>query len=226
MIKLESRLETIAGMIPKCRLFADIGADHGLLSARLIEMGACQRAHLVDISEASLQKARRLMAKLGFDDRTTITVGDGVLPLNEKPDCAVIAGMGGQTIAGIVEKGRKTLEASLVITQPNVGIYELRRSLSSAGWLIEDEKLARCAGRWYVIIAWRMSNMARIDYSDLELMAGPILLKKGGDDLKAYADFRIRVALKALAVEREGLDGPTIAMKKELGIWREVQKCL
>ena len=57
-----------------------------------------------------MTKARRLIYGLGLTDRVDFCVGDGAQALKEPPDVAVIAGMGGQTIAGIVERGRDMLE--------------------------------------------------------------------------------------------------------------------
>ena len=39
MEHLDARLGTIAAMTPRCRTVADIGCDHGLLIAALLESG-------------------------------------------------------------------------------------------------------------------------------------------------------------------------------------------
>ena len=43
MEHLDARLGTIAAMVPRCRAVADIGCDHGLLVAALLEGGRWRR---------------------------------------------------------------------------------------------------------------------------------------------------------------------------------------
>ena len=53
-ISLDPRLTALADLCPACRVFADIGADHGRLGAYLLQVGRCRRALLTDISASSL----------------------------------------------------------------------------------------------------------------------------------------------------------------------------
>ena len=135
-IALDARLSAIRDLAGSCARFADIGADHGRLGAHMLLHGLCARAQLADISAASLIKARRLIYGLGLTDRVDFCVGDGAQALKERPDVAVIAGMGGQTIAGIVERGRDILSGSRLVLQPNVAAPELRARLQAARFRI------------------------------------------------------------------------------------------
>ena len=158
-IALDARLSAIRALAGSCARFADIGADHGRLGAHMLLHDFCARAQLADISAASLIKARRLIYGLGLTDRVDFCVGDGAQALKERPDVAVIAGMGGQTIAGIVERGLDMLSDARLILQPNVAAPELRARLQAAGFCIEDEAIARDGRRLYVILVAKAGEM-------------------------------------------------------------------
>ena len=122
---LDPRLSMIARLVGSCESCADIGCDHGRLGAFLLQSGQCRRVLLTDISAPSLEKARALMHGLGLTDRARFSVGNGALALDETPQVAVIAGMGGTTIARILREGRERLDGARLVLQPNVASGEL-----------------------------------------------------------------------------------------------------
>ena len=85
-ITLDARLARAFEMVPECRVCADIGADHGFLSAQLLMSGRVQRMHICDISAPSLDKARRLFAGDALESRAVFGVGDGLAPVDEPLD--------------------------------------------------------------------------------------------------------------------------------------------
>ena len=82
-ISLDPRLTALADLCPACRVFADIGTDHGRLGAYLLQVGRCDRALLTDISTPSLEKARKLIGALSLTDRAEFFVGNGALRLTQ-----------------------------------------------------------------------------------------------------------------------------------------------
>ena len=60
MEHLDARLGTIAAMVPRCRAVADIGCDHGFLTAKLLETVPNLTMLASDVSAPALEKARRL----------------------------------------------------------------------------------------------------------------------------------------------------------------------
>ena len=219
-IFLDPRLSMIAAMIGICECCADIGCDHGRLDAFLLQSGQCQRAQLTEISEPSLEKAKRLISLLGLSGRVTFCVGDGAKALAGPADVAVIAGMGGGTIARIIRAGREKLGAARLILQPNVGAPELRSALCACGYRITNECVARDGRRNYVIIEARPGGAS---YSERELIVGPVLLQKLPKELRPYAEFRLRVARKALQGAQAAEDAAQAdALRREAGIWEEV----
>lgn len=223
-ISLDPRLSTIAEMLGTCTCCADIGSDHGRLGAFLLQNHRCERMCLTDISAPSLDKARKLIALLGLEDRTSFYVGDGALALEEKVDAAVIAGMGGETISEILENSDGRLEGARLILQPNVAAVQLRRCLNRLGWRIVNEALVRDGRRIYVIIEAKPGAQA---LDDVEYEVGPVLLQSKPPELADYTAFRLRVARKALAGAQNGSDLQNVeALKREIAIWEDVERCL
>lgn len=217
-ISLDPRLETIAALCGSCDSLADIGTDHGRLGAYMLQTGMCKTVQFTDISEPSLMKARQLLATLEISDRARFLVGDGALALEKSPNTAVIAGMGGETIAGIISRGRTMLADARIVVQPNVAVEDVRVQLCASGYAICDERIVRDGRRLYVVIAAEPGNM-KLD--ELQLTVGPVLMKQKPDTLFDYADFRLRVAKKALAgAESGGRDGAQL--RREMEIWEEV----
>lgn len=219
-IVLDPRLSMIAEMVGRCDSYADIGCDHGRLGVFLLQRDWVKRALMMDISDASLDKARALVRLLGLEDRVEIIVGDGAEHLKSKVDCVVIAGMGGTTAAGIVERGRERLGDARLILQANVANPELRERLACAGYRISDERIVKDGRRYYIIIE---AVPGKAEYTARERLVGPILLRNQPDQLAGYADFRIRVAKKALLGAENGTDLKVIQeLREEIRIWEDV----
>lgn len=85
----------------------DIGSDHGLLCAYAVTMGRAAHATAADISADSLSKARALIKELSLEDKVGFAVSDGFLNIDIAAEnySVVIAGMGGELIARILEVG-------------------------------------------------------------------------------------------------------------------------
>ena len=223
-IVLDPRLSMIAEMVGRCERYADIGCDHGRLGAFLLQRGWVNQALLMDISDPSLDKARALIRLLGFEDRTRFIVGDGADRLDCPVDCVVIAGMGGTTAAGIVERGREKLGDARLIMQANVANPELRERLAAAGYRISDERVVKDGRRHYIIIE---AVPGCEEYTERELIVGPVLLREKPEGLAGYTEFRLRVAKKALLGAEHGGETESIdALRKEIQIWEDVKACL
>ena len=59
LLNLSTRLENIVKLCDNVSTIADIGCDHGYVSAELILSNKCDRVIATDISERSLNKAIR-----------------------------------------------------------------------------------------------------------------------------------------------------------------------
>lgn len=218
----DERLSEIIAMLPKCSVVADIGTDHGRLGVQLLLMGMCEKVWFTDISAPSLQKARELVERRGLQDRAEFFVGDGARALPGAPDAAVIAGMGGETIAGILKGAGEALENSVLVLEPNVGSELVRRALMETGRRITDERVVRAARRRYILIRAEKGAAA---YTERELLMGPVLLKNPSEAFREYAAFRLRVAKKALAGAEKSEGSEKDALQTEMEYWREIAEC-
>lgn len=223
-ITLDPRLSMIADMLGVCEYCADIGSDHGRLGAFLLQNERCARMCLSDISDASLQKARKLIALLGLEKRVDFCVGDGALALNRPVDAAVIAGMGGETIAHILETAQGRLDGARLLLQPNVAAEQLRTRMNRAGWRIVDENLVRDGRRIYLVMEARQGAQR---LSEMEATVGPVLLQKKPPLLNDYCAFKLRVLRKAVDGANRGADADDAALlSHEIKIWEEAASWL
>lgn len=213
---LDQRLGTIYDMLGTVHAVADIGTDHGYLGARLLMDGRAERVQFLDISEPSLNKARRLMDRLGFLPRSDFAVGDGANALLYPVDAVVIAGMGGSTIAHILREGANKIAPARIIMQPNVAAKEVRETLCEIGYRIDDERLVQAAGRFYTIISAVPGSEL---YDEKQLLIGPVILEKRPPALAEFAAFKVRVAKKALMGAQKSQRDVQQAFLDEIALW-------
>ena len=130
---MTERLYKIYYEIPKCKVFADIGCDHGYLAKAMLQGGKCNSVILSDISAKCLEKARDLMRDDIAEGRAQAIVSNGFEKL-PKVDCALIAGMGGEEIISILLKA-KNLPEKLVL-QPMKNTDKVRKKVVELGYKI------------------------------------------------------------------------------------------
>ena len=152
----DARLKAVFELMGEQETVADIGCDHGYLSASLIIEGRVKMAIASDISPVSAQKAAKLAKKLGIEQSMRAVCADGLDPLRgaEPPFAIAICGMGGELIARILERGRESaLLARRIVMQPMRGEAEHREYLVKNGYGIEAERVVRERGRYYQVIS-------------------------------------------------------------------------
>ena len=131
-LSLQPRLALLASLVPQGAVLADVGTDHGYIPVCLRQRGVIDRAIASDIGREPLEHARRTP---------------------EECDTVLIAGMGGETIWGILaaapwtRDGRHTL-----LLQPQTKIEELRLRLCENGYAVTREHLVRDKGKLYVVM--------------------------------------------------------------------------
>jgi tRNA (adenine22-N1)-methyltransferase len=151
---LGPRLALIAALVPApCRV-ADIGADHGQLSVRLAQAGCA-----VIAVEAVPGPLAQLTATLRCHPRAAARIeprlGDGLGPVQPgEVEAICIAGMGGTTIAGILQRGAAVAQqARRLVLQPMNGTRQLRLALLDLGLELVEERMVEDAGRRYEVWA-------------------------------------------------------------------------
>jgi tRNA (adenine22-N1)-methyltransferase len=154
--KYTDRIRKIASYVEAGESVADIGPDHGYLSIWLIREGVSSRVIMTDIAEGPLKIARGNAERYGVTD---CRLGDGLEPMaHGEVDAVVIAGMGGETIIGIMEADpAKTASFPKYILQPRTKTDELRSWLAERYEIVEDV-VAEERGRPCPILVVRVSN--------------------------------------------------------------------
>ena len=152
---LDNRLKKIAELVSGEGIAVDVGTDHAYLAAELVKSGKCSRVIASDVKEGPLEAARNTVEKYGVSDSVELVLSDGLenVPLKGVSDI-VIAGMGGETIAAIIENvdtGSADTENIRWILQPMTKPEILRKKLYEYGFIINHEYAVEDGDRIYII---------------------------------------------------------------------------
>jgi len=151
--RLSNRLGMLAGYIEAGASVIDVGADHGFLPVHLAQKGAARRIIASDMSAGSLGAAKRSADKRAVSHLIEFIVAPGLDGVGESDvDTIVIAGVGGETIIGILEAAPWTRKGKRLILQPQTKIEELRRFLRDNGYEILETGQTQDRGRTYTIL--------------------------------------------------------------------------
>ena len=163
MMKLPTRLEYIFSMTQASRCTIDVGTDHGKLAAALALSGRAERVIASDVNAGPLEKANELVDRLGLSGRVDTRLTDGLNGLkNSGADQIIIAGMGGELIASIIDSAPWAKNAAVhFVLQPMTTSPELRMYLHAAGFQIEREGAVTEDGRPYEVLAARFYGESR-----------------------------------------------------------------
>ena len=147
------RLSVALDMLSGYNTIADIGCDHGRLTAALLQKDMCSEVIASDISEPSLNKARQLISHIDLSDRVSFRIGDGCSVLHPfEADAITMLGMGGTLMCRILDACPLPLMgAKAVILQPMRAQDEIRRYLYQNRYHIVADKIVSDHGRLYQI---------------------------------------------------------------------------
>ena len=154
-IKLDDRLSKVAGLVRNGKRVADIGTDHGYLVAYLVENGICPEGIAADLRKGPLENARQTVIQQGLSDKIRLILSDGLMSIPEEScDDIVIAGMGGNLIAEILDKAPWVKNENIhIVAQPMTHAEVLRQWFIDNGFEIVKEKTATDGKRYYCIIS-------------------------------------------------------------------------
>jgi len=150
-IALSKRLAAIAGYVTTGEKPVDVGTDHGYIPVWLIQNGICETAIASDIREGPLTSAVQSAESAGLADKIEFRLTPGLVGYTATDaDCIIIAGMGAETIIGILEEAAWTKEKKLIL-QPQSKHALLRNWLTYSNYGIADARLVYDTGRIYII---------------------------------------------------------------------------
>lgn len=191
---MTKRLQELFSLIDSCSVFADIGCDHGYITQAVVNSGIAKKVYATDVSLQSLNKAKEL---LGKDDANNVNFyhTDGFDNLPNDIDTALIAGMGGEEICGILKKA-KVLPKTLIL-QPMKNSEKLRRLVVELGFSIQSDYMFFDGDKFYEVI--KCVNNGVIDrYSEDEFTFGRDNLREKSKDFKLYLTRRIEMLSSVL----------------------------
>jgi len=212
-IRLSPRLQRIADYVLPGGTVIDVGTDHAYIPIYLLQNGISSHAYASDLRAGPLENARRDAESGGVADALTLYRCDGLADCRaEDVDTVIIAGMGGETIQGILADAPWTA-AKRCILQPQTKFRELRLFLAKSGQRIADASLAYDTGRIYLVWLVERGTMdpdCTIDSSLLE-KRDPLLVAYTEDLMK-----RLRKQLSGLERARNADPAQIDLLRRDL----------
>ena len=177
-MKLSKRLQTIADFVKKDAVVADIGTDHAHIPIYLIINKIINKAYACDINKGPLEKAKENIEYFGVSENIVLRLSNGLDKLsNEEADTIIIAGMGGELIIDILDRGKSFFDKkNTFILSPHTKTDEVRFYLLRKGFEILKEDMCMDEGKFYTVMEVKYLGSAE-KYSEAELLYGKYLIK-------------------------------------------------
>ena len=163
LVKLSKRLLTVANMVTKGSVVADIGTDHGYLPIYLVQNNISEHVIAMDVNKGPLNKAFYNIGQLHLENKIDIRLSDGLDNLkNNEANTVTICGMGGKLIAKILESGRSKISPNdELILSPQSEIQQFRKYLLQNDYSIVKEDMVLEDGKFYTIIKCTLKDECR-----------------------------------------------------------------
>ena len=230
-LPISARLLACAGFVFPGDRVADIGCDHGYLGIYLLQKGIASGVIASDLRPGPLQSAVRNAAKYGVGDKMRFYLSDGAQSIPRDFDCMVCAGMGGDTMVGILTQAPwlKAKQYRLIL-QCQSKTPLLRRYLSENGWCIAEECALRDGRHLYTVmdVIWKPDSPKLLPY---EWYFPPAILKKPSEHTQAYLEYVIRGLEIATQGQGEAVDAEkpftlTVlrTLSEQMKLWKENTK--
>ena len=162
IFKLNPRLKLCADFVRIGSKMADVGTDHAYLPIWLAKNNLISKAIALDINALPLNSAKSNIIKYHVDNIVEARLSDGLENISsEEVDDIVIAGMGGELIANIINNANfpKNPEKNLIL-QPMSQAELLRRFLTKHNYFILDEKAIMADNKIYSVMSVKFCNEA------------------------------------------------------------------
>lgn len=216
------RIEFIVSNLEKVTTLADIGTDHGYVPLLALKNELCEKAIACDINKDPLAKGKLNAILEGIDDKIEFRLGNGFEPLkvNEVEE-VVIAGMGGNLIRDIIEKGlNKVASCNYLVLIPAQNPEVLREYLYKNNFEIIKEDLCFDEGIYYELFKVRKAegNVTELDSIYYEI--SPMLLRSKHPLMKDYIDYKIDEYNRILGFIKDGSES---AIKRKTEVSEKIE---
>lgn len=213
---MDKRLLSLIKRIPDGKGVVDVGTDHGYIPVYLATHGYTGNILASDINSGPLNSGIQNARNAGVKEKIDFILCDG---LNKCPPSAVdtilIAGMGGDTVCGILDRAGWVMDPSyLLILQPMTKAEILRYWLVNNGFKILSEELCEESGKVYQIMTTRFGGHTMLN--DAELFTGKYELIHTSPLFRKRLDKLIESTGKNIAGLNKSVDKEKAAWKKLL----------
>jgi tRNA (adenine22-N1)-methyltransferase len=194
-VVLSARLSKIASFCSPDFDLIDIGSDHAYLPIYLSQNGYKKKIFCSEAQKGPYERMVSSLAFYGQDKRIVPLFGSGFALSDTSFQEAVIAGMGGLTIEGILKEGKGVLAAlSYLVLEPQSEAETVRKVLLELGFKITDEAYTEEKRKIYPVIVSIPGTEK--PYDEVELKYGrlplqkkdPLLFKELKKEEKIYED--------------------------------------
>ena len=212
---MSKRLDKIASYVKSGKGIVDVGTDHGYIPLMLLARGYEGNVIATDINESPLSKARACLYNEGYEDRAELILCDGLDGCDpEKIDTIIVAGMGGDTITGILDRAEWCSEKNVsLILQPVTKPEILRYWLTNNEFSIHSDDYVKENGTVYQIIYAKPGKQKQ--YSDAELFVGSFEALKKSE----YCEEILAQHIKRFSNAVAGLENTE---RTELKAWKKL----
>lgn len=215
------RLIKISNFIEDDHDVADIGSDHGLLLVLLSNKKFKHNVLGVENKEGPFKNLENTVNKINKSNFKCI-FSSGINDVTENYKTIVIAGMGFDTIKGIILENKRKLEyIEEFIIDCHTNQQLVRPLFYEFGYKIADETIVSEDGIYYDLIKFK-KNYENITYNDIELKYGPINIK---NQSKEFKDKYISI-LKKLEEIKHKLDNNNQKYSEIRNEIKEIKKVL
>ena len=205
--KLDARLRAAADWVLPCETCADIGCDHGRLGTTLLLEKRCRRLLAADVSAKALQKAIARINAQGLRDQTVFAHANGLDALDALPggkaDTICILGMGGETLAGILMRGKNRLQGARLVLGAQTELPLTREALVKIGYHLQAEQVISSEGRLYILMLATPAPKDVPAYTKREITLGPCFLRELPSTWQPWLLKREKLLASALAAMRQ-----------------------
>jgi tRNA (adenine22-N1)-methyltransferase len=181
---LSIRLKTIEELVEADKIVADIGTDHALLPVELVLSGKIKKCYAVDNKSGPYLRAEQYIKSSGCEGSIEAMLSDGLTNVPDEANCWIIAGMGYDTAAMILDQRTEVNEGQQLIVQVNHGVNNMRKYLMNNRWQIMDERIIVDVHYYQIIKAVKVKFIIRLKPDDIEY--GPLLRKQKNAVFTAY----------------------------------------
>ena len=218
---MNKRLDLLYEMIPSDGLgVIDVGTDHGQIPIRLAKSGYSGNIFASDVAEGPLNTARTAAHAAGVENKIRFLHCDG-LDLCSPEDISdiLIAGMGGDTICGILDRAEWIFSGQYrLILQPMTRPEVLRYWLIHNEFSINLEAVVREEQHVYQLFRAEMGPNKRM--SDAEYLTGSSVVRRAGDDVHFVIDQQLRMIEKKLS----GHEGKSATASSEYAFFLNIKR--